>query len=685
MNRKRPTISVIIPAYNAEHFIRRAIDSVLAQTYPASEIIVVDDGSSDNTPEVVRSYGEQITLVCQKNGGGAQMHRNAGIDLATGDLLAFLDADDFWDPPKLGCHVGVYTEHADVGLTSSAYYFLDTIGSAGAVVRRANEIAWDTKVWLTSQSVFETALFIVTPTIVVPKQMLNDLRFDRGLPTAEDRDMWIKLLQKAPSYCISRPLVTVVNRANSLSNCDIASDYSNMLRVVAANRELIGPQMARRQEADVYVRWAGRLLNEGQARRARAGREAIDERAVYSSRLVDPGQVGGVVTWPPTGIDGGKPSLLRRRRMNRKMDAVECLNQLHRPIPAAAAVAADMHCIADRPARCSSSFWYRWANKALVSLSWALSIAVISQLVLIRWLGDVWWPGTILMFAPRWPLLLPIGVLGIACLIWRRSLLRVNLAVALLLAGPIMGFCIPLPCVISKADGYPIRIFTANTGGGVHPELLREEIKRAEPDVVAFQEFPGKWLGDVIDSTWQRREAHGLAVASRFPILESSVCSGSQLGHYHDVGLRVRIQTPAGDLWVCCIYLNSPRNGFEEFMVTRRGIFGIGAIQKNTQQRGEQSLLVSEWVGELNGPVVVAGDMNLPPESYFFRRDWSSRRDAFPAASFGYGHTWFTRWHGVRIDHVLVDASFAVSACHVAGYTGGDHHPVVADLVRKKS
>ncbi|MHC5190567.1 MAG: glycosyltransferase family 2 protein, partial [Planctomycetota bacterium] len=82
-------ISVVIPAYNAEKHIARAIDSVLAQTRPADEIIVVDDGSTDATAEVVRSYGEKVIFIQQEN-AGVSVARNAGIEAASGDWIAFL-------------------------------------------------------------------------------------------------------------------------------------------------------------------------------------------------------------------------------------------------------------------------------------------------------------------------------------------------------------------------------------------------------------------------------------------------------------------------------------------------------------------------------------------------------------------------------------------------------------------
>ena len=93
-------ISAVIPAYNAEKHIARAIGSVFAQTRPADEIIVVDDGSTDATAEVVRSYGDKVVFIQQEN-AGASVARNTGIEVANGDWITFLDCDDEWLPEKL--------------------------------------------------------------------------------------------------------------------------------------------------------------------------------------------------------------------------------------------------------------------------------------------------------------------------------------------------------------------------------------------------------------------------------------------------------------------------------------------------------------------------------------------------------------------------------------------------------
>jgi glycosyltransferase involved in cell wall biosynthesis len=101
-----PSISVVIPCYNAAHFLRATIESILRQTRPATEVIVVDDGSTDDSARIAASFGPPVRVIRQRNQGESAA-RNRGIEAATGDWVAFLDADDLWLPTKLARQAGV--------------------------------------------------------------------------------------------------------------------------------------------------------------------------------------------------------------------------------------------------------------------------------------------------------------------------------------------------------------------------------------------------------------------------------------------------------------------------------------------------------------------------------------------------------------------------------------------------
>ena len=106
-------VSVIIPAYNAEQYIREAIESVLAQTYSPIEVIVVNDGSTDGTADILRQCSDRVTVITQSN-GGPSVARNSAIGISRGQWIAFIDADDLWDPTKLEDQFASARSPADV-------------------------------------------------------------------------------------------------------------------------------------------------------------------------------------------------------------------------------------------------------------------------------------------------------------------------------------------------------------------------------------------------------------------------------------------------------------------------------------------------------------------------------------------------------------------------------------------
>ena len=128
MNDVNVPISVVIPSYNRVGTVTRAIDSVLAQTYPHFEIIVVDDGSTDNTSDMLNErYRDRVRLVRQPNMGPAAA-RNAGVAAARYDLVAFLDSDDYWLPRKLEVQVPLMADEAVVLSFTNWWYGKDSSG-----------------------------------------------------------------------------------------------------------------------------------------------------------------------------------------------------------------------------------------------------------------------------------------------------------------------------------------------------------------------------------------------------------------------------------------------------------------------------------------------------------------------------------------------------------------------------
>jgi glycosyltransferase involved in cell wall biosynthesis len=122
------SVSTIIPAFNAEHTIAVTINSALSQNWESHEVVVVNDGSTDGTADILKEYGNQIKVITQPN-GGLSAARNAGIRCSTGKYLAFLDSDDIWLPGKLEAMVPMLESNSRASLAFSGYTLLDGNGS----------------------------------------------------------------------------------------------------------------------------------------------------------------------------------------------------------------------------------------------------------------------------------------------------------------------------------------------------------------------------------------------------------------------------------------------------------------------------------------------------------------------------------------------------------------------------
>lgn len=231
-----PKVSVIIPAYNAAAYVCRAVDSVLAQTFPDVELIVVDDGSADATPAVLAGYGDRLRLFVQTNRGPATA-RNRGLREAAGELVAFLDADDWWEPEKLATQVALLEEHPDLGFCSTATRVVDASGQTVG--------SWpcQPEAGPMPDILFHhgTAISGSTSGVLARRELVLAVGgFDENLRGFEDPDLWIRLAARTGYACIPSILTVVVRTPGSVSG-----HLPNMRRATLAsfrkNRDLLPP------------------------------------------------------------------------------------------------------------------------------------------------------------------------------------------------------------------------------------------------------------------------------------------------------------------------------------------------------------------------------------------------------------------------------------------------------------
>lgn len=209
-----PLISVIIPTYNCGKYIREALEGVFNQTYKNYEVLVIDDGSTDNTKEVLKEYEQKIKYFYQEN-KGLSITRNRGIKEAQGELIALLDSDDIWLPEKLELQTDLILKNDKTGMVFCGCYMVDEIGK---IIRKMPQKKYSCK------SKFFDALLITNIVIgsgatpLVRRQCFEKIGlFDEKLKSAEDWDMWLRILRFYDIKSIELPLAKVRMRPDSIS------------------------------------------------------------------------------------------------------------------------------------------------------------------------------------------------------------------------------------------------------------------------------------------------------------------------------------------------------------------------------------------------------------------------------------------------------------------------------------
>lgn len=258
-----PTVSVIIPAYNAEAFIADTIQSALDQTYRDIEIIVVDDGSSDRTVACARTFGDAVRVHQQRNGGVARA-RNAGVSLARGEWIAFLDSDDLWLPDKIEQQLAVsgvmtFTDRYNIGDRGD----LPEIQSVCQPMRGGD--------------IFEALLcgnFITTTSVMIRRALFEQYGgFNVAFNGTEDWDLWLQVAADHEIGFCAKPLVRYRLHQGGISR-NFARMNRERLQVISRamarpRGQTLGPWTTRRVWAHT---WA---TNGFDSRRGGARRDAF--------------------------------------------------------------------------------------------------------------------------------------------------------------------------------------------------------------------------------------------------------------------------------------------------------------------------------------------------------------------------------------------------------------------------
>jgi glycosyltransferase involved in cell wall biosynthesis len=285
-----PAVSVIIPAYNSAGTIARALDSVFSQSRQDFEVIIVDDGSSDDLEGALAPYRDRITLVRQAN-AGASAARNTGARIARAHLLAFLDADDFWHERKLELQLAAFALRPETVLcwTEEMHWWP---GTPCPIVPIPPGVTPEPVFSDRFEEIFAHP-YLGTPGVMMPKQTFLELGgFREDLRSAEDIDLWLRTAHLGLTALIPWPLFYVVGSPTSLTSTHRDGTYRDNLRVVddfckvhplfaQAHRALV-----QRVKSRVYEDWGSSVLVANEPRRAvgllwQSLRHSPRKRAVY--------------------------------------------------------------------------------------------------------------------------------------------------------------------------------------------------------------------------------------------------------------------------------------------------------------------------------------------------------------------------------------------------------------------
>jgi vancomycin resistance protein VanJ len=336
---------------------------------------------------------------------------------------------------------------------------------------------------------------------------------------------------------------------------------------------------------------------------------------------------------------------------------------------------------------------HRGWNRLLTTFNVLYALLAISAWFILRYAADRWWPATVLLFAPRWPALLPLLLLLPLSLRRGKRQWVLPLVTGLFVLGPLMDLHVPWRQIrLHEPAGMKLEVLTCNVHRTeLDRDALDSYVRQTNPQVVLLQDYSDR---DALPSLqrpgWHRYRLAELFIASAFPIIrvrdlhleEITGNDDLQIPRHTGAAACFDLQTPAGVVHVVNLHLPSPHLGLGAIKDQRDDASWL--LQTNSIRRWKDSERITSRMAAEAGPTIIAGDFNTLAESPIFRRFWSGFSDAFPTAGFGYGYTYYTRRGELRIDHVLSGAGVVCTNCRIGPPCGSPHRPVLAELVIQK-
>jgi glycosyltransferase involved in cell wall biosynthesis len=285
---REPLVSVIIPNYNYAHYLPQALDSVLAQTYSKVEIIVIDDGSTDDSESILRSYGDRIRWIKQQN-QGVSASRNLGVRETKGELVAFLDADDIWLPTKLEKQVRRILSEPEIGLIHCGVEQIEPKGGSLGVLLNGLE-GWVSTDFLLFQG---PVIIAAGSTAVVSRAVFEAVGgFDPRLSTSADWDFSYRVAIHRRVGFVPEALVKYRMHGSNMHGNIKAMEHDMLIGYEKAFRSNSAclPELRRRCYGNLHMVLAGSFF--------RAGHKTDFARHALKSLWLTPGNMKSLLGYP---------------------------------------------------------------------------------------------------------------------------------------------------------------------------------------------------------------------------------------------------------------------------------------------------------------------------------------------------------------------------------------------------
>jgi glycosyltransferase involved in cell wall biosynthesis len=271
-----PKVSVIIPLYNGKKFIKETLDTVFKQTYKDYELIIVNDGSTDNPESVLKPYLSKIKYITQKNSGCPAGAFNTGIAQSSGDYIAFLDQDDLWRKDKLQKQVEILDQKPEVGLVATNVIIFDDTSrkKIGTLWKKTKKILSQRQ----AQSKLLRTNFLINPSAIMVRREVfeKDEYCDERFKLADDYELWYRIAKKWDLALIEEPLTYYRHYSRSLSK-----NHYKMLKDLVLFYEMVSRDKKLAKKEHQFVIRKKALLNLRLANICLAANNFEEAREIY--------------------------------------------------------------------------------------------------------------------------------------------------------------------------------------------------------------------------------------------------------------------------------------------------------------------------------------------------------------------------------------------------------------------